>query len=201
VTDDPSNGYEAVAAAFIAGRGTRRRRGDAIGARTVRAWADALPSGATVLDLGCGPGEPMTRVLRDAGLTVYGVDASQTMVAAFRERFPEFPIECNTVEASDFFGRQFDAVIAWGLMFLLEPESQSRVIAKVAKSLVPGGRFLFTSPPQPISWLDAMTDKASRSLGRETYERLLRQAGLRLLGEDEDEGSNHYYFAVRPRPV
>ena len=140
----------------------------------------------------------MTRVLRDAGLAVYGVDASRTMVAAYRERFPGFPIECNTAEASDFFGRQFDAVIAWGLLFLLDAEAQTLVIAKVARSLVPGGRFVFTSPRQPVSWLDAMTDRPSRSLGRETYARLLREAGLRLLGEDEDEGENHYYFAARP---
>lgn len=200
MNEDRSNGYEAVAPVFIAGRGTRPMRGDAIGVATVRAWAETLPSGATVLDLGCGPGEPMTRVLRDAGLAVFGVDASPSMVAAFGERFPECPVECNTAETSDFFGRHFDAVIAWGLLFLLQPDAQIEIIAKVARSLVPDGRFLFTSPPQPISWLDAMTDRPSRSLGRDVYERLLREEGLLLLGEDEDEGENHYYFATKTGP-
>src|SRR5438128_11764424 len=125
-TEDGSNGYEAVANIYIAGRGTRSRVGDSIGAAVVKAWADAFPAGATVLDLGSGPGEPSTRILREAGLATYAIDASAKMVAAFRERFPGVEIEHNTVEASDFFGRQFDGVLAWGLLFLLEAPAQAQ---------------------------------------------------------------------------
>jgi SAM-dependent methyltransferase len=197
MNDDPSNGYEAVAATFIARRGTRPSTGEAIGAAIVRAWAEALPTGAQVLDLGCGPGEPTTRVLREAGLSTYAVDASPTMVAAFRERFPDVDVELNTVEASGFFGRQFDGVLAWGLLFLLTPTAQAHVISKVGRALKPGGRFLFTAHTQSVSWLDAMTGRPSRSLGAEVYGRLLSDAGMVSVGEDWDEGENHYYFAVR----
>jgi SAM-dependent methyltransferase len=197
MADDGSNGYEGIADIFIARRGKRPETGDAIGAATVRAWAEAFPPGATVLDLGSGPGEPSTRILREAGLTTFAVDASPTMVAAFRERFPGVPIECNTVEASSFFGRVFDGVIAWGLLFLLAPAAQAQVIGKVARALKPGGRFLFTAHTQQLEWLDAMTDRRSRSLGAQTYERLLRDAGMAWVGEAEDEGENHYYFAEK----
>jgi SAM-dependent methyltransferase len=172
--------------------------GDAIGASTVRAWAQAFPPGATVLDLGSGPGEPSTRILREAGLATYAIDASPTMVAAFRERFPDVPIERNTVEASDFFGRTFDGVLAWGLLFLLEPEAQAIVIGKVARALEPGGRFLFTAHTQALEWLDAMTGRRSQSLGAQRSERLLNDAGLTWVGEAQDEGENHYYFVEKP---
>jgi SAM-dependent methyltransferase len=195
--EDASNGYEDVADIFIARRGTRPAVGDAIGAATVRAWAEAFPPNATVLDLGSGPGEPVTRVLRDAGLRTYAVDASPKMAAAFRERFPEVPIDCNTVEASDFFNRHFDGVIAWGLLFLLEPAAQAQVIAKVGHALKRGGRFLFTAQKQPLEWLDAMTGCRSQSLGAEKYERLLRDAGMVWVSEAQDEGENHYYFAEK----
>jgi SAM-dependent methyltransferase len=198
MSDDPSNGYDGVARLYVAGRGTRPRVGDAIGAATVQAWARAFPSGATVLDLGCGPGEPSTRILREAGLASHAVDASPAMVAAFRERFPAVPIDENTVEASRFFDRTFDGVLAWGLLFLLEPAAQALVIGKVARVLEPGGRFLFTAPKEPLEWLDAMTERRSRSLGAEAYEQLLRDAGLAWVGEAEDEGGNHYYFVERP---
>lgn len=197
MTEDASNGYEGVADIFIARRGKRPQIGDAIGAETVWAWAEAFPSGASVLDLGSGPGEPITRILRDAGLTTYAVDASPKMVAAFRERFPDVPIECNTVEASEFFSRQFDGVIAWGLLFLLQPAAQALVIGKVGRALKSGGRFLFTAHTQPLEWLDAMTDRRSQSLGAEAYERLLRNAGMVWVGEAQDEGENHYYFAEK----
>lgn len=195
--EDGSNGYEGIADIYVAGRGTRPLVGDAIGAATVRAWAQAFPPGATVLDLGSGPGEPSTRILHEAGLTAYAVDASPTMVAAFRDRFPGAQIERNTVESSDFFGRTFDGVIAWGLLFLLGPAAQAQVIEKVARALEPGGRFLFTAPKQPCEWEDAMTGRRSQSLGAETYERLLRDAGLALVGEAQDEGDNHYYVVEK----
>jgi SAM-dependent methyltransferase len=197
MTDDPANGYEGIAEMFIARRGRRPSVGDAIGARVIRAWAEALPAGATVLDLGCGPGEPSTRVLREAGLTTFAIDASPTMVAAFRERFPGVPVECSAVEASGFFGRTFDGVLAWGLLFLLTPAAQAEVIRKVARALQPRGRFLFTAPKEPVEWLDGMTGQQSRSLGASTYERLLSEAGLVWVGEDQDEGDNHYYFVEK----
>ena len=197
MSEDGSNGYDAIARMYIAGRGTRPLVGDAIGAATVRAWAQAFPPGAEVLDLGSGPGEPSTRILQDAGLATYAVDASSAMVAAFRERFPAVPIEQDTVEASRFFNRTFDGVLAWGLLFLLEPAAQALVIKKVAGALDPGGRFLFTAPREPLEWLDAMTDRPSQSLGAQTYDRLLRDAGLTWVDEAEDEGGNHYYFVER----
>lgn len=196
-TEDGSNGYEAVANLYIAGRGTRPRAGDAIGAAVVKAWAGAFPPGATVLDLGSGPGEPGTRILQEAGLTTCAVDPSPTMVAAFRERFPHVPIEQNTAEASELLSRTFQGVLAWGLLFLLDPAAQALVIGKVARALQPRGRFLFTAPRQPLEWLDAMTGRRSQSLGAHTYDRLLRDAGLAWVADAEDEGENHYYFVEK----
>src|SRR3954467_6505623 len=191
MSEDSSNGYEGIASIYVAGRGTRPLVGDAIGAATVRGWAQAFPPGATVLDLGSGPGEPSTRILQEAGLTTYAVDASSAMVAAFRERFPGVPIERNTVEASEFFNRTYSGVLAWGLLFLLDPAAQALVIAKVARALEPQGRFLFTAPRQPLEWLDAMTGRRSQSLGEHTYARLLRDAGLTWVADAQDEGENH----------
>jgi chemotaxis methyl-accepting protein methylase len=107
------------------------------------------------------------------------------------------PIEHNTVEASEFFDRTFDGVLAWGLLFLLTPAAQALVIEKVAGALDPGGRFLFTSPKEPLEWLDAMTGRPSQSLGAHVYERLLRDAGLAWVAEAQDEGENHYYFVEK----
>jgi SAM-dependent methyltransferase len=197
MSEDGSNGYEEIARIYIAGRGMRPRVGDAIGAAVVQAWAQAFAPGATVLDLGSGPGEPGTRILQEAGLAPFAVDASAAMVAAFRERFPGVPIEHNTVEASGFFNRIFDGVLAWGLLFLLKPADQALVIRKVAAALNPGGRFLFTAPKEPLEWLDGMTDRPSQSLGAPTYERLLREAGLTWMADALDEGGNHYYFVEK----
>jgi SAM-dependent methyltransferase len=191
---DLSNGYEGVAGEYIGGRGPGAR----IGVSTVQEWAGGLPSGASVLDLGCGPGFPITSIFVDAGFSVFGVDASPSMVASFRERFPGVPCECTSVENSTFFDRSFDAVSAWGLVFLLHPDAQAALIRKVAAALRPGGSFYFTAPFKALEWLDSLTGRKSWSLGAEAYRDLIAKSGLRLVGEKTDEGHNHYYMAEKP---
>jgi len=182
-----------VAKDYIAGRGT----GGTLGAAEVREWASALPAGSPVLDLGCGTGVPISQALIDSGLVVYGVDASPSMIAAFRARFPQAAAECNTVEDSAFFGRAFEGVVSWGLMFLLAPEAQLGLIHKVAGVLVPGGRFLFTAPEPAGDWLDAMTGRPSVSLGAKRYADLLKAEGLTVVGGRRDAGDNYYYMSAK----
>jgi len=191
---DKSNGYERVASVFIAGRGGNS---SGIGASVVADWSQTLPSGATVLDLGCGNGVPISQALIERGFNVYGVDASPTMVAAFRARFPSVPVECAAVEDSCFFGRTFDGVVSWGLFFLLDVEVQRRLIKKIADGLRGGGRLLFTAPSQSCSWRDAMTGRTSISLGHEPYRKALEAERMPLVGTQRDEGENHYYFALK----
>jgi len=195
---DRSNGYEGVAAEFLAGRGSARTRSKGIGVRAVREWARTLPHRAAVIDLGCGPGFPITEVLLTEGLNVYAIDASASFVEAFRRNLPEIPVACEAVEDSTFFERTFDAVIAWGLMFLLPAEEQRRLIQRVADILAPDGRLLFTSCAEPLVWNDAMTGLESRSLGATEYRRQLTAVGLSVIREYEDEGGeNHYFDALK----
>lgn len=191
---DKSNGYEQVASLFIAGLGSDRLE---TAAPVVADWSRMLPGGATVLDLGCGTGVPISLALIECGFNVYGVDASPAMIAAFRARFPTCPVECAALEESDFFGRTFDGVVAWGLFFLLNPEVQRTSIAKVAAVLPANGRFLFTTPSQSCSWADLMTGRTSISLGYEAYRNALESKGMSLLGTHLDEVGNHYYFAQK----
>ena len=194
---DRSNGYERVAAEFLAGRGSARTRSKGVGVKAVREWARTLPLGAAVIDLGSGPGFPITEILVSEGLNVYAVDASPSFVEAFRRNLPGIPVACEAVEDSTFFDRTFDAVIACGLIFLLPAEEQQRLIHRVGDILVPGGRLLFTSCAEPLVWNDAMTGLESRSLGVVEYRSQLKEVGLLVIREYEDEGENHYFDALK----
>jgi SAM-dependent methyltransferase len=187
-----SNGYEGIAERFMSARNPD------IGAATVREWSGTLSRGSSILDLGCGHGLPISQTLIDDGFVVYGVDASAKMIAAFRDRFPDAYAECSSVEDSAFFGRTFDGVIAWGLMFLLPADVQAILIRKVARALNRGGKFLFTAPQEAVTWPDSLTGRESISLGRQMYEQTLRAEGLMLVGEQSDAGDNHYYFVSKP---
>lgn len=189
---DQSNGYEAIARHFVGARTP------SIGPSTVQGWAKRLPTGASVLELGCGFGL-ITQVLVDAGFEVYAIDASPTLLAMCRERFPNIPTACEAAEESDFFGRTFDAVVAWGLLFLLPEDTQRAFIPKMAAALKPGGRLLFTSERDPLAWNDSLTDQRSVALGFNEYVRLLEKGGLQMDGTDQDVGGNFYYFARKPQ--
>src|ERR1051325_8371866 len=97
---DRSNGYEEIAPEFLARRGSGRSTG--VGVNAVRKWARTLPRGATVIDLGCGPGFPITEVLVAEGLSVFGVDAAPSFVQAFRRNLPNTPVACEPVQSRDF---------------------------------------------------------------------------------------------------
>jgi SAM-dependent methyltransferase len=191
LSEDKSNGYDALAETFM------RTRNPTIGPATVLEWAETLTPGSAILELGCGHGV-ISQALIGAGFAVYGIDASPRLIAAFRERFPGHPAECAPVEDATFFRRTFDAIIAWGLLFLLPLPVQKTVIGKVARGLNPGGRFLFTSPRDPHTWNDGLTGLESISPGLEAYEQMLHAEGLIRTGEAFDEGENCYHFVSKP---
>src|SRR5580658_4648064 len=193
---DRSNGYEAVSEEFLARRGSSVWS-TGIGVKEVRKWARTLPRGSSVIDLGCGPGFPITVVLVDEGLQAFGVDAAPSFVAAFQRNLPGTPIVCESVLESNFFDRTFDAVLSIGLMFLLKAEEQHRLIRRFADILVPGGRLLFTSTAKPVVWNDAMTGFESISLGAEQYRKPLEAAGISVAEEYEDVGENHYFDSFK----
>lgn len=185
---DPGNGYECHAREYI-----RRRDQQTIGRETVRGWAASLAPGTTILELGAGHGRPITRALLDDGYRVDAIDASPSLVQAFRRNCFEARIQCEPVETSTFFGRRYDAALAVGLLFLLPPERQAAIIARIARALNPGGRFLFTAPVEAGSWPDILTGQRSHSLGQPAYRAAIEAAGMTLSDEMEDEGGNHYY--------
>ncbi|MEQ9010312.1 class I SAM-dependent methyltransferase [Algiphilus sp.] len=185
MSEDRSLGYDAVAAQYIAVRSR-------VGCEVVAAWAKGVARGGSVLDVGAGSGEPMIPLLQDAGLEVFAVDASPTMAAAFKARFPNLPIVCEPAEDSAFFNRKFDGIMAIGLVFLLSEIDQRRLFQSVARALKPGGGFLFSAPEQACSWADVLTGQPSTSLGIKAYRRILANEGLDVIGGHFDKGGSHY---------
>ena len=189
---DRSNGWEAVAPDFI-----KYSSQSTIGVATIQRWARELPLGASILDLGCGPGTLRSAALNNAGFSVYAVDAAPTMASAYQSRYPSARVVCEPVEESSFFGQTFDGVLAWGLIFLLPAETQRSLIHRVARALKTGGRFLFTAPVQSCAWADVSTGQQSLSLGVSAYTSIIAEAGLGLVTEYTDEGENHYYDTIK----
>ncbi|MBB3175461.1 SAM-dependent methyltransferase [Endobacter medicaginis] len=134
----------------------------------------------------------------DAGFSVWGVDASPSLISAYRLNLPDMPAVCEPAQDSSFFDRTFVGVISIGLIFLLGEGDQRKLLTSVANVLEPDGRFLFSAPREVCRWNDTLTGRTSMSLGADAYAAHLTSVGLRLDDCRSDEGGNNYYEAVKP---
>ncbi len=166
--------YDRIASWYAAARNP------AVGLAEVDALMRLLPPGASVLDIGCGDGVPITRRLTEAGFRVRGLDSSAAMVARFRATLPGVPVRHSRVEEVRLPPDSLDAVVAWGVLFHLVADAQRAVFASIGTWLRPGGQLLFTSGDAAGEVDGVMEDVAFRyvSLSADDYRNVLAAAGL-----------------------
>lgn len=115
--------------------------------REVKFIEDALgcDKGATILDLGCGPGEQAV-ALAIRGYEVIGIDLSLAMLARAADEAAEKNQRINFLQGDmrDLtFDDAFDGIYCWGTTFgYFDDTKNAEVIQKIHKALRRGGRFL-----------------------------------------------------------
>jgi ubiquinone/menaquinone biosynthesis C-methylase UbiE len=177
------------------------KRVDHTGELEATALMSSIPSGSRVLDIGCGNGIPITSALARSGHLVIGLDTSRVMLERLRDNCPETLAVQGVVQACPFADRMFDAAVAWGVMFHLNPENQIKAIANVSRVLKTGAPFLFTSGD-----VDGFEGKENTmngvmfpyfSFSIENYGRILGDQGFTLIDVHADNGNNTYYLATK----
>jgi SAM-dependent methyltransferase len=101
------------------------------------------------LDLGCGPGGPLTFVVGHVGCQGSGIDLSEKAIAAGRARAASLGLEglvklreADLNQPIPFASGTFDAVMS--LDVILHLRDRLSVFREVARVLIPAGKFLFT---------------------------------------------------------
>ena len=129
-------GYDACAGAYGAYR--RVEAGIEIGGLLER-----LGDGGSVLDVGCGTGVPIARVLAER-YRVTGVDVSGEMVRLARRNVPDGEFVCSDVMSVDFEAGGFDGVVALYSIFHHPREEHGDLFRRIWGWLSPGGLLLCT---------------------------------------------------------
>ena len=174
-------------------------RDDQTGVPEVSALASSIPRGALLLDVGCGNGIPISRALLSEGRRVVGLDSSSAMLARYKQNCPEAFAVRGIVESCPFADEVFDAAVAWGVMFHLNPEDAIRAIANISRILKRGAPLLFTSGDEDC--LDAkegtMNGVTFRyfSFNAHSYRRILSDYRFTMVDIHADSGKNTYYLA------
>lgn len=146
--------------------------------------------GLSVLDLGCGSGEPIAAWYVARGDRVTAVDGAAAMIAELRARVPKAEAIHADMRGLDL-GRRFDVILGFNAFFHLCPEDQRAMFAVFAAHAALHARLLFTSGPAAGEAVGRVGDSPvyHASLAPEDYRRLLDESGFKVLWfRPEDDG-------------
>jgi ubiquinone/menaquinone biosynthesis C-methylase UbiE len=138
---DADNGWDKSAAAWIASLGDEgdfARRG----VLDPRMREAALAVGGRFLDIGCGEGR-FVRMLGEAGLSGCGIDPTEALVDAARERDPAGEYHIARAEALPFADAMFDLAVFY--LSLIDIDDLDEAIGEAVRVLRPGGSVLIAN--------------------------------------------------------
>ncbi|AEO62509.1 uncharacterized protein THITE_2106741 [Thermothielavioides terrestris NRRL 8126] len=158
-----------------------------------------------ILDLGCGPGIPVTRLLLDGGADVVANDISPKQLAMARERCPQAHFVGGDAAALAFEPASFDGVVSFFTIFHLPRAEQKGLLAKVCAWLKPGALFAFnlaTVDEEEIYGEFLGHGMFWSSYGVEANVAMVREAGLEVvevevLESEPDEGIEFMWVVAR----
>jgi trans-aconitate methyltransferase len=169
-----------------------------------RSWLDRflvyVRPGGTVLDLGCGMGEPIARHLIDLGFRVVGVDGSPFMIELCRSRLPDS--EWLVADMRQFeVSRRFEGVLAWDSFFHLGMDDQRKMFRRFAAHAKRGAPLMFTSGPAEGEAIGTCVEEPlyHASLSPAEYEELLATNGFLVrayVAEDAACGEHTVWLAT-----
>jgi SAM-dependent methyltransferase len=148
-----------------------------------RTWLDRFLAhvrpGGTVLDVGCGTGEPIARYLIERGCRVAGVDASPSMIELCRARFSDAEWLLADMRQLDL-GRRFEGILAWDSFFHLSMDDQRGMLRRFAAHAQRAAPLMFTSGAAEGESIGAFGEEPlyHASLGPAEYEQLLATNGF-----------------------
>jgi len=177
--DSTCEKYDLIAEWFDSSRGKAERL---LESEYLDAMLPAIPPKGSVLDLGCGSGEPLAGYFIRHRFSVVGVDGAPKMIEMCKARFPEMTWIIGDMRSLDL-DKRFDAVIAWDSFFHLNQAEQRAMFGVFFNHLKKGGMLLFTSGPTAGETSGMMQGYKFNysSLAPDEYRRLLAEHGFKLI--------------------
>jgi SAM-dependent methyltransferase len=148
-------------------------------------FAPHVPAGASILDLGCGCGVPVTRWLVEGGFDVTGIDLSPVQIERARHLIPRATFLCADIAEIELPAASQDAIVSFFAIIHLPVAQQQALFAAIHSWLRPGGWFMATLGTRPWTgtednWLGAGATIYWSHAGTETYLEWLGEAGFHV---------------------
>lgn len=143
-----------------------------------------MPPNPSVLDIGCGSGEPVTRYLAEQGCEVIGVDSAPEMIALCEIGFPR-----QTWRVADMRSLSpnttFDGLLVWDSIFHLRHEDQRRMFPILRAHASPRAALMFTTGPSHGEAIGAFEGEPlyHASLDASEYRVLIEENGFATIAQ------------------
>jgi len=151
-----------------------------------KVWLDRflefVPGQASILDAGCGSGEPIAQYLIGQGHHITGIDFSQSLIDIAQGRFPDH--EWIVADMSAFnLKATFDGIIAWHSFFHLKSDSQEQALKYFASHLKSGGILMVTVGPEAGEVIGHVNGQPvyHASLSFERYKDILENLNMEII--------------------
>ena len=103
-----------------------------------------LPTNSKILDLGCGHGIPVAKLISAQGHRIVGVDRSEKLLTFARNAMPEHEWILSDLESVDV-NSSYDGIIIWDSLFHLPRTEHLTLLRKASAALKPNGVLILSS--------------------------------------------------------
>ncbi|MBN2231002.1 MAG: methyltransferase domain-containing protein [Candidatus Thorarchaeota archaeon] len=117
--------------------------------KEIQEFINRLHEKARVLDIGCGGGVPVLKMMLENGFIATGIDFSKTMLEIAKKNVPDAHLIHGDVTKADFESNFFDGIISTYAIIHIHKSLHPVIYAQIYKWLKPGGVMLMGT-----SWSD-----------------------------------------------
>jgi ubiquinone/menaquinone biosynthesis C-methylase UbiE len=108
-----------------------------------------VKQGDFLLDVGCGTGALLNKIVNAHGVNAYGIDTEENMLAVAKSKYPNMEFQLSRCEDMPFEKQTFDVLIAcMAYHHFSEKEGFAKEAARVLKS---GGALYIADPRFPFA--------------------------------------------------
>lgn len=152
------------------------------------------------LDVGCGAGGRLIRILHDHGFSITGLDVSKEMIRLASEKHPGHTF-LNQDICTWNTSERFDFIVAWDSIFHLPLAMHKPVLTKLCRMLTEGGVLLYTFGNAEGEHTDQWRNDTFyySSIGINENLQLLMNNGLSVLHLELDQYPEKHVCAIATR--
>lgn len=129
-------GYDKISSEY-----TASRRRDSQDILLLKELLERLPDNSTILDVGCGSGDPVTILLAQRS-TVIGIDFSNVQIRTAKQRVPQADFVCGDIASLPVREKSLDAICSYYAIIHVPREEHDRILHSLWSILKPKGLAL-----------------------------------------------------------